>query len=31
MTLPDGSQVARLPSLRYWLWDGVFCGSIGLR
>ena len=31
VTLPDGSQVARLPSLRYWLWDGEFCGSIGLR
>ena len=31
VTLPDGSQVPRLPSLRCWLWDGEFCGSIGLR
>ena len=31
VTLPDGSQVARLPGLRLWLWDGEFCGSIGLR
>ena len=31
VTLPDGSQAARLPSVRYWLWDGEFCGSIGLR
>lgn len=29
--LPDGSTVARLPSFRRWLWDGEFCGSIGLR
>jgi len=31
VTLPDGSQVARLPGFRCWLWDGEFCGSIGLR
>ncbi|MBT9457053.1 MAG: GNAT family N-acetyltransferase [Burkholderiaceae bacterium] len=31
VTLPDGSQVARLPGLRHWLWDGEFCGVIGLR
>ncbi|MBT9500715.1 MAG: GNAT family N-acetyltransferase [Burkholderiaceae bacterium] len=31
VTLPDGSQVARLPGLRRWLWDGEFCGVIGLR
>ena len=31
ITLPDGSQVARLPGLRRWLWDGEFCGSIGFR
>ncbi|HET9823203.1 MAG TPA: GNAT family N-acetyltransferase [Burkholderiaceae bacterium] len=29
--LPDGSQVPRLPGLRCWLWDGEFCGVIGLR
>lgn len=29
--LPDGSLVPRLPGLRRWLWDGEFCGSIGLR
>ena len=31
VTLPDGSSVARIPGLRRWLWDGDFCGSIGLR
>jgi predicted acetyltransferase len=31
VTLPDGSQVARLPGYRRWLWDGEFCGSIGFR
>ena len=29
--LPDGSMVQRLPGLRRWIWDGEFCGSIGLR
>ncbi len=29
--LPDGSVVARLPGFHKWLWDGEFCGSIGLR
>jgi predicted acetyltransferase len=29
--LPDGSQAQRLPSLRRWMWDGAFCGSISLR
>jgi len=29
--LPDGSTVPRLPGYRRWLWDGAFCGSIGLR
>lgn len=29
--LPDGSVVPRLPGYRRWLWDGEFCGSIGLR
>ena len=31
VTLPDGSVVPRLPGLRRWMWDGEFCGSIGLR
>jgi predicted acetyltransferase len=32
VTLPDGSVVARLPSLRRWMWhDDDFVGSIGLR
>jgi predicted acetyltransferase len=29
--LPDGSAVPRLPGYRRWLWDGEFCGVIGLR
>src|SRR4026209_470066 len=29
--LPDGTVVPRLPGYRRWLWDGEFCGSIGLR
>jgi predicted acetyltransferase len=31
ITLPDGSQVPRLPGYRRWMWDGAFCGSIGFR
>lgn len=31
VTLPDGSQVSRLPGFRRWMWDGEFAGSIGLR
>jgi predicted acetyltransferase len=35
VTLPDGSQHPRLPSLRRWMWDDAgdagFVGSIGLR
>jgi predicted acetyltransferase len=31
ITLPDGTEAARLPGYRRWLWDGEFCGSIGLR
>ena len=31
ITLPDGSVVPRLPGYIRWLWDGEFCGSIGLR
>jgi predicted acetyltransferase len=29
--LPDGSTAPRLPGFRRWMWDGVFCGSIGFR
>jgi predicted acetyltransferase len=31
ITLPDGSQVQRLPGYRRWMWDDGFCGSIGFR
>lgn len=31
ITLPDGSQVPRLPGYRRWIWDGEFCGSINFR
>lgn len=31
VTLPDGSKVARLPSLRRWIVDKEFCGHIGFR
>ena len=31
IALPDGSHAARLPGYRRWMWDGDFCGSIGLR
>ena len=31
ITLPDGSRVPRLPGFSLWMWDGTFCGSIGLR
>ena len=31
VTLPDGSTAKRVPGFKRWLWDGEFCGSIGLR
>lgn len=31
ITLPDGSQVPRLPGYHRWMWDGEFCGEIGFR
>jgi predicted acetyltransferase len=31
VTLPDGTTAARLPGFVMWMWDGTFCGSIGLR
>ena len=31
VVLPDGSEVPRLPSIRRWIWQAGFCGTIGLR
>lgn len=31
ITLSDGSVVSRLPGFQRWMWDGAFCGVIGLR
>ncbi|MBE9603804.1 GNAT family N-acetyltransferase [Acetobacteraceae bacterium H6797] len=31
MELPNGLRVPRLPGFRRWIWDGEFCGTIGLR
>lgn len=31
ITLPDGTKAPRLPGYQRWLWDGEFCGTIGLR
>jgi predicted acetyltransferase len=31
VTLPDGSTAERIPGFKRWMWDGEFCGSIGLR
>ena len=31
ITLPDGSQVPRIPGYKKWIWDGEFSGSIGIR
>jgi predicted acetyltransferase len=31
ITLPDGTQVTRLPGYRRWMWDDGFCGTIGFR
>jgi predicted acetyltransferase len=31
ITLPDGTQVPRLPGFVRWMWDGEFCGQIGFR
>ena len=31
VTLPDGTQMKRIPGFHRWLWDGEFCGSISLR
>ncbi len=29
--IPDGSIVPRIPGYVRWVWDGEFCGSIGIR
>jgi predicted acetyltransferase len=31
ITMPDGSVARRIPGYRKWMWDGEFCGSIGIR
>jgi len=31
VSLPDGSTIKRIPGFKRWMWDGEFCGSIGLR
>lgn len=31
VVLPDGSRVRRLPSIRRWMWEDDFVGSIGFR
>ena len=31
VTLADGTEVPRLPSCVFWIWDGEFCGAINLR
>jgi predicted acetyltransferase len=31
IVLPGGRAVPRLPGVRRWMWDGEFCGTIGLR
>jgi predicted acetyltransferase len=31
ITLPDGSQVPRLPGFRRWMWDGEYAGAISAR
>jgi predicted acetyltransferase len=31
ITLPDGSEVPKLPYRRRWIWDGEFVGNISLR
>ena len=31
VTLPDGSQHPRIPSIKRWMWDDGLCGSINFR
>jgi predicted acetyltransferase len=31
VVMPDGSTNRRIPGYRRWIWDGEFCGVIGLR
>jgi predicted acetyltransferase len=30
-TMLDGTNAVRIPGFRRWMWDGEFCGSIGMR
>lgn len=31
VSLPDGTEVPRIPGVRRWIWDGDYCGAISLR
>ena len=31
VTMPDGSKMPRIPGRVFWIWDGAFCGVLGLR
>ena len=31
VTLPDGSQMQRIPGRQYWIWDDGFCGRLSIR
>jgi len=31
IVLKDGSTVPRLPGYQKWIWDGEFCGTVGVR
>jgi predicted acetyltransferase len=31
IVLKDGSRVPRLPGYQKWMWDGEFCGTVGVR
>lgn len=31
LRMPDGSELARLPGYRKWMWDDAFVGTIGFR
>jgi predicted acetyltransferase len=31
IVMPDGTTRPRIPGTFFWMWDGEFCGSLGLR
>ena len=31
ISLPNGTEVPRIPGRRRWIWDGEYCGAISLR